>query len=319
MENDTIDLTTVFALCVKKFLILLACAFFGMGIACGAFYAKSSKVDFSAQVKEYNEKVTNLKKESADLEKELAENKDLKAIVDRNISTINASDINEHIANSLSSYVDMSNSLKNDIPKLETSLKTKQDELKALVYPTPARAFSVKYAVIGFLAGGFISVVVLLVVMIGANYVTSSSDAEERLKAPLIGALYADNAFLDVVARSMMRERTWKNDEDGIKWFKQNLNSSVLPDGAKVCLLYSGSDKKAVSVLNQASSILSEKGYKVSSVSDAFKNPDSNAAIENCDAVILLERQFKSKWSCVNAVVNTVARYGKKVCALILC
>ena len=43
--------------------------------------------------------------------------------------------------------------------------------------------------------------------MIGANYVTSSSDAEERLKAPLIGALYADKGFLDVVARSMMRER----------------------------------------------------------------------------------------------------------------
>lgn len=115
MENDTIDLTTVFALCVKKFLILLACAFFGLGIACGAYYAKSSKVDYSAQVKEYNEKVTNLKKECADLEKELAENKDLKAIVDRNISTINASDINEHTANSLSSYVNMSNSLKNDI------------------------------------------------------------------------------------------------------------------------------------------------------------------------------------------------------------
>ena len=319
MENDTIDLTTVFALCVKKFLILLLCAFIGLALACGFYYTKSSKVDFSAQVKAYNEKIEALKDDCADIEIELAEKKDFKAIIDRNISNLNASDVNEHTANSLSIYANMSNSLKNDITRLESSLKAKQEELKNLTYPTPASTFSAKYAVIGFLAGGFISVVVLLVVMIGANYVTSSSDAEERLKAPLIGALYADKTFLDGVARSMMRERTWKNDEDGIKWFKQNLNSSVLPDGAKVCLLYSGSDKKAVSVLSQASSILSEKGYKVSSVSDAFKNPDSNAAIENCDTVILLERQFKSKWSCVNAVVNTVARYGKKVCALILC
>ena len=72
MENDTIDLTTVFALCVKKFLILLACAFFGLGIACGAYYAKSSKVDFSAQVKEYNKKVETLNDDIVVIEKELA-------------------------------------------------------------------------------------------------------------------------------------------------------------------------------------------------------------------------------------------------------
>lgn len=304
MDNNSLDLTSVFALCVKKFPVLLLCAFLGMGLACGL---RAAKADMSAVV-EYNKTLSELNGELDALKTEFDEKKDLKSFIDNKISTIQD-------AGMLASYVTLNNSVIGEISNLEISIRTKQDEINNLAAP----GFSVKYAVVGFLAGGFVAVTVLLTVMIGANYVTSSSDAEKRLKAPVIGALYADKSIFDVAARRIIKERNWKNSEDAAKWMKMNLNSSVLPDGARVCLLYSGNDGKAVSALEQASSVMSGCGYKVSVVADAFKNPDANSAIENCDAVVVLERQFKSKWSCVNAVVNTAERYGKKVCGIILC
>lgn len=311
MDNNSLDLTSVFALCVKKFPVLLLCAFLGMGLACGLRAAKADMSAYETEVVEYNKTLSELNGELDALKTEFDEKKDLKSFIDNKISTIQD-------AGMLASYVTLNNSVICEISKLENSIRTKQDEINNLAAPADP-GFSVKYAVVGFLAGGFVAVTVLLTVMIGANYVTSSSDAEKRLKAPVIGALYADKSFFDFAARRIIKERNWKNSEDAAKWMKMNLNSSVLPDGARVCLLYSGNDGKAVSALEQASSVMSGCGYKVSVVADAFKNPDANSAIENCDAVVVLERQFKSKWSCVNAVVNTAERYGKKVCGIILC
>ena len=307
------DLISVFALCIKKMLVLLLCAFLGMGLVCGFRVAKISKGNYEAEIVQYNQKLSALNSELDSIEKGISEKRNLKSVIDNIIASVQDAGI-------LASYASLSSSLVEEMKLLEESLKLKKDEVNSFKASAPdSSGFSVKYAVVGFLAGGFVSVTVLLTVMIGANYVTGSFDAEKRLKAPVLGALYVDRGLFDIAARRIMKERNWKNPEDAVKWMKMNLDSSVIPEGSKVCLLYSGNDGKAVSALEQASSIMSDCGYKVSALADAFKNPDANSVIENCDAVVVLERQFKSKWSSVNAVVNTAERYGKKVCGIILC
>ena len=176
-----------------------------------------------------------------------------------------------------------------------------------------------KSILIGFFVAVFLITGILFCSLVVSDKVTNSSDATKRLGVPLLGALYSDNGFFDKLARVFMHERRWANEKDAIRWFAENLNETVLASKSRVALLYSGADKKAGMTLVLTKEMLEKKGYTVHVVDHSFQNPDLNGVVQSADSVILLEKQFVSKWADVWAEVETVKRFNKKLAGIVFC
>ena len=206
-----------------------------------------------------------------------------------------------------------------DYEKQITELIDGADGIEALKKQKPHQGGFAKAAVIGFLLGGFFASGFLFCSLVFSDKITNTVDATRRLKLPILGALYADNKLFDKTARVIMHERKWTNNEEAEKWLLENLNETVIPCNTKVAILYSGLDKNASIKLDIAKGLISKKGHVATAVTNAYQNPETNRIIESSDVVILFEKQFKSKWTCINSIIESSNRFGKKTVGIIIC
>jgi len=206
-----------------------------------------------------------------------------------------------------------------DYEKQITELIDGTDGIEVLKKQKPHQGGFAKSAFIGFLVAGIIIVGVFCCIFAFSDIVSNSSDASNRLKVPVLGALYSDNGLFDKFARAVLHERTWKNTEEAEQWFTENINKAVIPGNSKIALLYSGTDKHALIKLDRAKDLVSKKGYVVTIINNAYQNPETNRVIENSDVIVLFEKQFKSRWINLNSIVETSNRFGKKTVGIIIC
>lgn len=301
-QEREISLVDIFALCLRKFVVLALCALIGAAVAVGVHINKVNKGFNPAAVEQ------TLTEKRA----ELAEIKEVKIMENE----LRLAALKETVSyDDYSKAVGLFTSLDKNIKDLEKEVRGLENQAKAT---KPSYSIS-KYAVIGFLAGGFVSLMWIVIVFIAAEPVTRSEDSKARLDAPLLGAVFSENGCFEKLSRKAMGEVCWKDKATALRWFEENLDSTVLPDKAKVAVLYSGNNAKALEAVKDVLAVLKKKGYEATFTENAALNPETNAKVQDSDAVLLFEKQWTSKWKDVCACEEIAQRFEKKTAGFVLC
>lgn len=304
-QEREISLVDIFALCLRKFVVLGLCALIGAAVAVGVHINKVNKS---------SEGFDPAPIEKALLEKraELEEVKEVKKMENE----LRLAALKETVSyDDYSKAVGLFTSLDSNIKKFENEIEKLEDQLN----PAEPSYSIANYAVIGFFAGGFVSLIWIVIVFIAAEPVTRSEDSKARLDAPLLGAVFSENGCFEKLSRKAMGEVCWKDKATALRWFEENLDSTVLPDKAKVAVLYSGNNAKALEAVKDVLAVLKKKGYEVTFTENAALNPETNAKVQDSDAVLLFEKQWTSKWKYVCACEEIAQRFEKKTAGFVLC
>ena len=217
--------------------------------------------------------------------------------------------------------VNMVEEYNNTITELDNKIKDMTKEVKTLLTSRPSNLHPLRFFAIGFILGGGLIVLVLLLSHISRNPVTKSFIAEKIIQKPFIGALFSDKGLFDRLARRVIGERRFQSESDEIDFIRHNIKNSFLSEQkiGSVCILCSSSEKNVGTKAKTLESILSESGYKTELVVDASTNPNSTDAVIRSDAVLLLESQWKSKWSAVSLSMELAERFDKQIIGFVLC
>lgn len=301
-QEREIYLVDIFALCIRKFIFLAVCAVLGAALAVG-FHINKVNRDFNPAAVEKTLAAKKTELESQKAVKAL----EYKLTLGPFMGTVSSSDFNKAVS--------LFTSLDKNISSLEKVITTLESQANA---GKPSYNIA-KYAVIGFLAGGFVSLMWIVVAFVVSEPLTRTEDSKSRLKAPLLGAVFSENGCFETLARKALAEVCWQDKDTALKWFEENLDSSVLPDKAKVAVLYSGKEAKALEASKEVLAVLKKKGYEVSFTENAALNPETNARVQSCDVVLLFEKQWTSKWKDICVCVELAQRFEKKVAGFVLC
>ena len=180
----------------------------------------------------------------------------------------------------------------------------------------------VKKTVFGFLVGGIISLLILTTGFVSRNPITSSFSSERNLDLPFWGACYKDYSFLSRLSRSVMGERSNKCHSDSIAFIRSSFSSKLISNTEtikSITVLSSVPEKQTVFASSEICTLLKECGFNTKFVGNAINNPQTIAAIENTDAVLLLEEQWNSRLLYVKSIINRTALLGKKTIGFVLC
>ena len=301
-QEREISLVDIFALCIRKFFVLACCAVVGAAIAVGVHICSVNKKYNPVAVEE------QLIAKRVELEKmKSVKALEYKLTLNPYMGAVSTTDFNKAV----SLFTSLDKSIKDtekEITGLESQLRADKPVYSIL-----------KYAVIGFLTGGFVSLMCIVIAFISSEPVTSSEDSKHRLKSPLLGAVFTDNCGFEKLARKALGEVCWADKTTALRWFEENLDSTVLPDKAKVAVLYSGNNTKAVEASKEIIAVMNKKGYEVSFTENAALNPETNSRVQACDVVLLFEKQWTSKWKDVCADVEIAQRFEKNIAGFVLC
>ena len=301
-QEREISLVDIFALCLRKFVVLALCALIGAAVAVGVHINKVNKGFNPAAVEQ------TLTEKRA----ELAEVKEVKKM--ENVLLFAA--LKENVSyDDYSKAAGLFSSLDKSVKDLEKEVEELENQAKAT---KPSYSIA-KYAIIGFLAGGFVSLIYIVFAFVVSEPVSRSEDSKIRLKAPLLGAVFSENGCFEKLSRKAMGEVCWKDKATALMWFEENLDSTVFPDKAKIAVLYSGCNAKALETAKEVLAVLKKKGYEASFTENASLNPETNSKVQNADAVLLFEKQWTSKWKDVCACEEIAQRFDKKVAGFVLC
>ena len=193
-------------------------------------------------------------------------------------------------------------------------------ELKELELKPPKQFHFLKYAVIGFVIGGFVGILFLLFSYVRKNLLTKSLIDEKKIGLPFLGALFVSNV-LDKIARKIISERKFSSETEAIEYIKGNIRNTILKDSSanNVAILCSCKSKDVEKQAKTLESVLSEFGCKTTLVTDVSVNPESADVVSSTNAVILLERQWVSQWKLVGVSMDLAKRFNKPVVGFVLC
>lgn len=207
---------------------------------------------------------------------------------------------------------DYSNTL-SEISKIQLTIQDMEKK-------TPSHHYG-RYLAFGFIIGFLFVTLSAVFILWGRNPVTSSYDAEDRIGVMFLGALFLDKTIFDKLSRLVLGERFYRKNSNAQSFifnqFKSRLEESE--KGKAVAFLCSCNSKKATKAADEIIKLINPLGYNVFFVSDATSNPDAITAINSCDYIVLLEKQWKSRWVYVSSSVMHVERLGKKIEGIILC
>lgn len=205
--------------------------------------------------------------------------------------------------------------------ELEELITKQTKEIKALKSQRPGRLHLVRFAAIGFVAGGFLCLAVLVLIYVKRNPVTKTFSAEKKIGKPFLGALFADNDLFDKVARSVIGERKYQSENEAIEYLRSSIrnNTASLQGNGVVSILCSCSGKLVEKQVSAVESALKEAGFTAAVVTDAPTNPESSDIIKGSDAVVILERQWMSQWKLVFVDLELAERCEKPVIGFVLC
>lgn len=206
--------------------------------------------------------------------------------------------------------------------ELQTKIFDTEAEIKALKKSIPSKYHPLKNAVIGFFVGGVIVAIALCITFVSRNPVTSSFSTEKELGIPFLGALFVDNKFFSKLARKIIGERAFKNNDEAVEYLKSSFSSKSFKnaDGKKtIMLLTSLNDAEVDKKADEVKDLLRKEGYEATFIGNSSENPQTIKTIEDNDAVILLVRQWNSKMQFARMNKNLASKMEKKVLGFIIC
>lgn len=195
------------------------------------------------------------------------------------------------------------------------------NELKYLMKNKPSKYHFMKTSILGFLAGGFIAYMFVVISLLSSNPVVLSFDAENRLGIPFLGAIFGSNGFFSSLSRKVIGERCYINKETALQIVKNNLSNPKLDikTGDRITVLCSINDKTTKTASETVCEILTDYGFSAVYVPYCLQNPEALQSIQNSEAVILIEEQWKSRWINVVSIANIIERNEKTILGFILC
>ena len=217
--------------------------------------------------------------------------------------------------------VNLVNEYNDELARTDKSISETMKEVKALEASKPSNLHPLRFFVIGFVLGGGLTVMILLLGHISKNPVTKSFIAEKIIRKPFIGALFSEKKLFDRLARRVIGERIFLSESDKIDFIKNNIRNSFI-DGQKkesVCILCSCDARHVEEQSKNLQSIFSEFGCRSELVVNASTNPNATNAVIRSDAILLLERQWESKWRAVHLSVELAERFDKQIIGFVLC
>lgn len=217
--------------------------------------------------------------------------------------------------------INMVENYNNTIADFDRRIIETTKEVKKLVSSRPSSLHPLRFFAIGFVLGGGIIAFALLLIHISRNPITKSFIAEKIIQHPFFGALFVENRLFDRLARLVIGERRFQSESDEIDFIKNNIKNSFLNEQKinSVCILCSRADKDLETKAKTVESILSEFGCNTELVVNASINPNSTDAVIRSDAIILLERQWKSQWRSVSLSIELAERFEKRIIGFVLC
>ena len=218
-------------------------------------------------------------------------------------------------------FIDAVEQYDNEIIELNSKIKEKTEEILSLEKSPVTRYHFVRYLAIGFLIGGFFSVLVLVISLILKNPIASSFKAERILEKPFLGSFFKDGGIFDVLSRAMIGERRFKNSDEEESYTRNSINNSfaMIPKKSKVAILSTSKEKLVHKPAEKLSSLLKESGYNTEFISGSADNPDILCVLKTADVVLILEKQWSSKWTLIEYNYNLSERFEKPVVGFVLC
>ena len=211
------------------------------------------------------------------------------------------------------------------LEQLEAEKTKLQDEMAKVVSNANnsiSKKQLIKYAVIGFLFGGVVTVLILGIRFISRNPVTNSFDLEKTLSVPFLGAVFIDKGFLSKLARIMIGERQFKSDDEAESFLKGSFSSKAFistNECKRIAILSSTNGKDIEKRASKVVELLKSFGFEASFIGDSTDNPATIGTLEKSDAVILLDRQWVSKTNLAKVNKSMADAAGKRILGFVIC
>lgn len=175
----------------------------------------------------------------------------------------------------------------------------------------------IKYAALGAFFGLFLDVLLVLIFYMFSGKVEFSSHIGNLFSFPLLGSTEKRGSVWNRAAARLAGERIWRNREEAKAYLGQT--ADVLLDTPESIAILStvdlcGDDPSVTDLIDA----LKKDGRTIRFVPLSLKNPETAAAIRQCDKVILAERKGVSKFSEINAVVEMAKAIHNPVAAYIM-
>ncbi len=153
---------------------------------------------------------------------------------------------------------------------------------------------SVKFAVLGAVAGIVVGCFAVLLWAVMANVLISSQQVERQLGITCLGVVKKKTGAFDLWADKLGGERRWKDQEQAVLYAVRKLETTAAPESKLLlaCTLREGKQNEPAEALKNA---LAEHGYKAKCVYDAIHDPTFIDAVKESDGVVLLEKQGVSR------------------------
>ncbi len=172
---------------------------------------------------------------------------------------------------------------------------------------------AVKYAVLGAVIGAIIGAVWVVLQYLFRSRVETTYQMEQGLKLPFMGSILVPRGFAKLAAK-VMGERFWQDEKQAKEYILAGLQ--VRSDGCNKVLI--ATTLNADAALQSFADELREKGYAVSLVDNAQRNPQLLLAAKECQTAILAETAGISRVDRVCDVAETLQSLNVTPCGFMM-
>ena len=215
--------------------------------------------------------------------------------------------------------IEIVRSQKKELTDLESEIEKSENELRELEKNYPSKTRPLFASISGFLIGGILTTGILILHFLSSLLVSSSFCFERSTDFYFLGSCFEGKPIFAKIARLIIGEREPDNKINEREQILNNIKSSLsdLDKGKKIVVL-SSYNKKIESCSETVCSIVSECGYEPVLVANSLKNPKMMKDIQEADAVILVEKQWGSRWAFVLSTIDSVERLERRIIGFVL-
>lgn len=234
------------------------------------------------------------------------------------LSNSTAPSVDSDLAKQQKDKADGITSSKKNIDDLKKSLSSLSEPTALSVGLSAASLIVsiVKYMIVGAVLGAFLGCAAVWLIDIFRGTAISSHQIERVTSLSYMGSLSKDKGRFTRCANKLLKERTWSDSEQAASYLLQQVKSQ-LTQGEKL-LFVSSMEHKEPSALRRVMEQLQVDGILVSFASVPTRNPESLAALNACDQVVLAETAIRSTLPGISDTISLSRRAGKKVAGFIL-
>lgn len=171
---------------------------------------------------------------------------------------------------------------------------------------------TVKWMIVGGIAGVVLGCVWVLVMFLFRSKAESSRQLEKLLGIPFLGSAAKRGDIWNRLADKLLSERTWRDPKQASDYITESLKVT-LEDRQELALVTTLSEKKTGDAMLVLETAAQEACGKTYTVYEAEKNPQTPGTLARCKTVVLAERINASQVPRILTMIKTAERMGVQV------